>query len=79
MLECMRTTIRLPDELYNEVRRRAIDEGVTATAFIERALRRAMLDRSPAARFTVEPFHGTGTRPGVDLHDNAALLEVMEG
>ncbi len=71
--------MRLPDELYDEVRRRALDEGQTVTSFLERALRRALAEYRPAQPFVVEPFHGTGTLPGVDLHDSAALLDAMEG
>ena len=75
----MRTTIRLPDELYDQVRRRAMDEGQTVTSFLERALRRALAEHDGDRDFVVEPFRGTGTLPGVDLHDNAAILDVMEG
>ena len=79
MLVHMRTTVRLPDELYDEVRRRAVDQGVTVTSFLEQALRRALAEHRPGQHFVVEPFAGTGTLPGVDLHNNAALLDVMEG
>jgi plasmid stability protein len=80
MLMCMRTTINLPDELYGEVRRRAADEGRTVTSFLEQALRDALArheagDKPP---FVVVPFIGDGVMPGVDLNNNAALLELME-
>jgi hypothetical protein len=81
MLWCVRTTIRLPDELYGDVRRRSVQDGVTVTAFIEQAVRTALAheDRSPVQRFEVKPFRGSGTYPGVDLTDSAALAELMEG
>ena len=76
----MRTTIRLPDELYTEVRRRSADQGVTVTSFIEVALRAALVEHERDPRpFQVRPFSGTGTLPGVDLTDSASLLEAMEG
>jgi hypothetical protein len=75
----MRTTVRLPDELYEQVRRRAVDEGRTVTSFLEEALRRALAEYRGPEPFVVKPFEGTGTLPGVDLHDNSALLDVMEG
>ena len=77
----MRTTIRLPDELYDEVRRRSVERGVTVTSFIERALRDSLAEQSkvPARPFVVTAFKGNGTLPGVDLNDSAALLDVMEG
>lgn len=80
MLTCMRTTINLPDELYGEVRRRAADEGRTVTSFLEEALRAAIArhDTGEKPPFVVHPFRGGVVMPGVDLHDNAALLELME-
>jgi Ribbon-helix-helix protein, copG family. len=77
----MRTTIRLPDQLYREVRRRAADEKRTVTSFIEESLRdrlAARLEHEATARFTVDAFVGTGTLPGVDLTNSAALIDHME-
>jgi hypothetical protein len=76
----MRTTVRLPDELYGEVRRRSLEQGRTVTSFIEQALRAALNENSsPAEQFQVQPFAGNGTRPGIDLDDSAGLLDMMEG
>lgn len=77
----MRTTVRLPDELYTQVRLRAVAEGATVTAFIEEALRHALNRREPSpapALYRVAPFSGDGVQRGVDLDDNAALLDVMD-
>lgn len=81
MLCHMRTTIRLPDELYDEVRRRSVDRGVTVTSFIERALRQALErpTRASVRPYAVSAFKGNGTLPGVDLNDSARLLDLMEG
>lgn len=82
MLRCMRTTIRLPDDLYIEVRVSAATAGTTVTSFIEDALRAALARRGSAhtpSPYRVDPFHGDGTRPGIDLDDNSALLAVMDG
>ncbi len=81
MLRCMRTTIRLPDELYTRVRVSAATEGGTVTAFIEDALRMALerRDAIPAhAPYRVSPFHGDGVQAGIDLDDSAALQDVMD-
>jgi hypothetical protein len=77
----MRTTIRLPDELYVKVRESARGEGITVTAFIERSLQRALGAKAerPAPAYRVDVFHGDGLLPGVDLDDNDALEEVMGG
>lgn len=80
MLMCVRTTINLPDELYGEVRRRAAEEGRTVTSFLEQALRDALArhEAGEKPRFVVRPFRGGGVMPGVDLTNNAALLELEE-
>ncbi len=81
MFLCMRTTIDLPDDVLAEVRRRAADSGRTLKAVIADALRMAFSrkpgsGRPPHARLTT--FGKGGLRPGVDLDDNAALLDVMD-
>jgi hypothetical protein len=76
----MRTTIRLPDDLYERVRHAAREEGLTVTRYIERSLQNALTagtgERLPPYR--VDAFHGDGLRPGVDLDDNSALLDLMD-
>ena len=78
----MRTTIRLPDDLYRQVRTEALAAGGTTTSVIEEALRAALLRRqavrSVGDRYRVEPFTGTGVLPGVDLTDGSALIELMD-
>ena len=76
----MRTTIRLPDELYDKVRQTARAQGVTVTAFIERSLQRSLGARteSKPSAYRVDVFHGSGVQPGVDLDDNNALAELMD-
>lgn len=81
MLICMRTTILLPDELYDAVRQHAAQERRTITSVIEEALRaslraHAAADQRPA--FSVDVIQGRGLQPGVDLDDNAALADVMD-
>lgn len=77
-----RTTIRLPKDLARAVKRLAAETDRTMTEVIEEALREALArrERAPEARKVRLPtFAGGGLRPGVDLDDSAALLEVMEG
>ena len=81
MLVHVRTTIRLPDELYTEVRVQAATQGATVTSFIEEALRESLrrhLDRATTLPYVVEPYRGGVVLPGVDLDDNAALAELMD-
>lgn len=76
----MRTTIRIHDDLYAEVRQRAATSGRSIGEVVEDALRTAFAD-TPAAEGEVEPlptFGGSGVLPGVDLGSNAALAETMD-
>lgn len=77
----MRTTIHLPDPLLDQARRRALETGTTLTAVIEDALRESLASkrtRKKASPVRLTTFGGKGLRPGVDLDDSAALLDVME-
>lgn len=77
----MRTTIRLDDALFADVRRLAAETGRTMTAVVEDALRDALARRSirpPPARPELPTFRGQGLQPGVDLDDTAALLDLMD-
>lgn len=79
----MRTTVILPDELYRQVKERARAEDRTVTSFLEEALRRALAHTEttaePVDAYLADPFHGAGgTLAGVDITDNAALLDVLD-
>lgn len=72
----------LPDDLYRDVKRLAADQGRTVTSVVEEALRAALARHHagvPATprTYRVQPTGDGGLRPGVDLTDSAALLEVM--
>lgn len=75
----MRTTIRLDDDLYREVKAQAARDGRTVGEVIEDALRAQARRRT--ADVPIEPlpvYGGTGVLPGIDLGDNAALRDVMD-
>lgn len=81
----MRTTVRLPDDLMKAAKRRAAETGRTLTALIEDALRAALArgadgveTGAQVANVTLPTYGRGGLRPGVDLDDSAALLNVME-
>ena len=78
----MRTTIRLGDALLLEAKREAARSGVTLTAIIEESLRerlaRSATSAEPRARVRLTTTGGRGLRPGIDLDDSAALLDVMD-
>jgi hypothetical protein len=78
----MRTTVTIDDHLYRELKSRAGASGRTVGALIEDAIRDSLQARHDAARTPLPPlpvFLGQpGLMPGVDLHDNAALLTLMD-
>jgi len=77
----MRTTIRMDDDLIESAKAAAMGARQTLTRFIEDAVRRqlALQDKVAAASTPELPvFSGDGFLPGVDIDNNAALLDVME-
>lgn len=81
MLLCMRTTIRLDDQLFAELKKLAAEEGRPLAAVIEDALRESMARRraqSDRAPVRLPTFRGDGLMPGVDLDSNALLLDLMD-
>ena len=81
MSRCMRTTIRLDDQLLARAKKLAAETGRTLTGVIEDALREVLARRQPPRRrrpVRLTTFGGPGLRPGVDLDDGAALLDLME-
>ncbi|ETZ99107.1 antitoxin VapB43 [Mycobacterium kansasii 732] len=76
----MRTTIRIDDELYREVKARAARSGRTVAAVLEDAVRRGLNppEQPATARYRVQPTGSGGLRPGVDLSSSAAVAEAMD-
>ena len=76
-----RTTIRLDEKLFAELKAAAARTGRTLTAVIEDALRESLArPRTAKARrdAALPSFRGDGLQPGVDLDDSSSLLELME-
>lgn len=76
----MRTTITLPDALLRQLKTRASQTGRTLNAVVEDAVRAALLRRNAidSTPIVLPTFRGNGLRPGVDLDDSAALLDLMD-
>jgi hypothetical protein len=77
----MRITVRLDPHLLAEAKTVAALSGRTLSAVIEDALCES-LNRRRTRRATsngkLPTFRGKGLRPGVNLDDSAALLELIE-
>jgi hypothetical protein len=75
-----RTTIRLDEHLLRHAKQHAARTGRSLTRFIEDALREVLARSAPASRkakLDLPTMRGK-LRPGVDLDNNAALLDLME-
>lgn len=79
----MRTTVRLDEGLLQEAKTEAARRGETVTSLIERGLRLVLAEtrRSPRRTRVELPVSRArgGTRPGVNLDDSGALLDVLDG
>ena len=63
-----------------EVKRYAAKRDTTLTKVIEEALREKLARKQPEPpTFELRTFHGGGLQPGVNLDDNAATRDLMDG
>jgi hypothetical protein len=81
MLLCVRTTIKLDDEVFRAYKQRAAARGTTFATEVEDALRADLHGRPATARdepFETPVFDGDRSPALVDINDNAALQELMD-
>ena len=73
--------MRLDPALLTAAKRHALETGQTLTSLIEAGLREVMAKpRSQRVREVKLPtVGGRGVRPGIDINDNSAVLDYMEG
>ena len=77
----MRTTINVDDQLLLSAKHQAVDRGVSLASIIEEALRQSLAqpvqaqERTPIRLITASGF---GVKPGVDLDNGRALLDLMD-
>lgn len=77
----MRTTIRLEQQLLLRTKQLALQTDRTLTAVIEDALHEMFARQeqsTSSAIIRLITVQGQGIQAGVDLHDSAALLDLME-
>ena len=77
----MRTTIQLNDQLHQLAREYAMVHGKTFTAVLEEALREKLLRREKRVikkRISLKTVKGNGLQAGVDLGNNASLIDLMD-
>ena len=79
MVNHMKTTIEIADDLLTRARRDARREGKTLREIVEEALRQRLSPRTPPAAFRLKrhAFHGEGRQPGVTEGDWAAVRDLI--
>lgn len=75
----MRTTIRLDDALLRRAKATAAMSGRTLNDLIAEALRASLPSQSQVPFPVLPTDGGGGLRPGVNLDDTSALLDLMDG
>ena len=80
----MRTTITIEDSLLKQAKQQAAKENCSLGDVVNDALRSRLAEVSRLREGRLEEgplktYGGAGLQPGVDLSDNAALGELMDG
>ncbi|MBI5488281.1 MAG: CopG family transcriptional regulator [Deltaproteobacteria bacterium] len=77
----MRTTLDIEDSVLRAAKKRAAEDGISLTRFLEDALRRHLEPPDPLrAPYRFRPLTRRGRLlPGVDLANRDSLHERMEG
>jgi hypothetical protein len=77
----MRTTIKIDDHLLADAKAQAVLSGRTLNEVVEDALREALgrRDRSVREQLVPLPTFSAQLQSGVDLDDNSAVMDLMEG
>jgi hypothetical protein len=80
MLDHMRTTLTIDDDLLEMAKRLARQRGTTLGRVVEDALRAALFEQhaEPAPPFKLVTFQGDGPREGIDLDRTSALLAAED-
>ena len=80
MILSMGTKLEISEDLLVAAEQAASQRGQTVSDFVEQLLRYELKTSSTSLRErrSLPTFRGQGLRPGVNLDDSAALLELME-
>ena len=75
----MRTTVTIDDRLLKQAKLAATRSGRSLSDLVDDGLRLVLArPQSVATVIDLPTFGGSGLRPGVDLADKAALLDVLD-
>ena len=79
----MRTTLNINDTLLKKAKKCSIERNCSLGEIVDEALRLSLVtqkksDTAAIAR-PLKTFAGSGIQPGIDLNNNASVLEAMDG
>ncbi len=77
----MRTTIRLNDQLFYELKSYSLETGENVTNLITKAIGLLLAKKNktpPKKKIKLPTFKGNGTLPNINLDSTADLLHIME-
>lgn len=76
----MKTTLNLDDQLLMKAKKKALQEGLTLTRFVEDALRAKLLPAPKRGqKFKFKPTIVEGNRqPNVDISNRDALYDIID-
>jgi hypothetical protein len=78
MINHMRTTLIIPDQLMRQLKRLAARRGETLSAVVAEALRRGLEPQASPDDLPPLTVHSMG-RPRVDIADRDALYRAIDG
>lgn len=74
----MKTTLIIPDPVFRDLKRRAVERNETMSALVTEYLRQGLRGaRKPRRRFTFPTFK-MGWPPRVDISDREALYNLLD-
>ena len=75
----MKTTLNLDDQVLKNAKERAARDGITLTAFVERALKDSLLQKETNCGYDFQPAIVKGRRPpNVNVAERDALYDVID-
>jgi hypothetical protein len=80
MMRTVRTTVNIDDRLLKRAKVLATRSGRSLSDVVDDGLRLLLASAAPARRQSVElpVYGGSGLRPGVELEDKTALLDLLD-
>jgi len=74
----MKTTLVIPDPVFRDLKRRAVERGTTLSELATELLHKGLAEKSKPVKLPPLPSFNMGWPPKVNIADRDALYEVLE-